>query len=553
MGLFLVPCAPILGEDLGQWLLRDLFYTGVTSTTDLPAVKPLQETSEWTQIQILQGKKLTAPMGDVTAQLIAIRHLLTGQTFDLPTFASALASLWTEVFYRPIDAIKTFVRIVYLFSPPILFAILSLCIFQYLIWQPALFYDFRKVFKIKSPWGVYFIALAIGSAAVLSQQILWLIFLMLLTAMLYTRRRRFYRNLAIAFLFLLVTSNMWRAFHDRLELESIREAMSVGKNRIEYPLAFLDSLPPEELSQWAFWNKNFLTAQRLNEKSSESIDKVVLSIAIDANYQSPRVLIDRLEQAEKQFGRNEVLRFNLSQLYLKSQSLDLYDEIKSELGLAEYDKFLQRSRMTPAGLLPPKIHGQFWMTALKTFQDYGRALNQKWRDLSFLSFIIQLTSLIMPILVFLFFSFFLTRRTSGLCKETGHQTDEHDDDLGPLSLKLANGIEPLTLPERNQLKTAQLFFKEHLENLVRTWIWLIPGASQLKRGLCLSGLMLNLMIYIGVWAGLPTEFRSQILGRLGFDDFPQFIDWGWSPAILLITLGLIFLNSFWGIKKVGSS
>lgn len=554
IALLTAPWLSAFASDLGQSERREDFQNSLKSFElgERPDRKnDFRHTSEWVQWQILKQKKIEPPLGDVSTHLLGIRYLLSESLFDWRSLSNSLYSLIQELIRRPIDAMRALVEILYRVFPILLAAILMSCLFQLFVWRNAVMNDLHRLLKISTRFGGLFLIIGALILGVMTKQFLFVCFLFCLTAMLYSRNRIFYRRLSLILLGFILTTGFWSSLYENLSFVGLKEAMNSGKNRLEYPQHLLMKLKPEDQAQWSFWNHQYLLATRLNQSAPDSLNSSLMNFVIDAQYQPPRLLVDQLHQIESQYGKNEIISFNLSQLYLKSQNLDLFDKIKTELGPKTYSKLYNRSLATSAGILPPKSNLELKASFLQAAKDYLLGFSQLWESASIGSFLIQMILFSLPLVIFLIF-LFLSQKTSGLCQETGRATNTHEEFLSVTSINALEKRDQLSLAERKQWKNQQLFYKEQQKTMIQFWIWIIPGIYQLEKGSYGKALALNFLIYFILWCGLSSLWRSEILFFFGFQKFPQFVDYGTSPSFVIFGMLLLAFNALWGVKKASS-
>ncbi|MGA0162661.1 MAG: hypothetical protein ACO3LE_00225 [Bdellovibrionota bacterium] len=554
LALLAVPSLSAFGSILGQSERREDFQNSLKSFElgePLDRKNDFRQTSEWVQWQILQQKEIEPPLGDVSTHLLGIRHLLSESIFEWQLVLNSFQSLIRELIHRPIDALRTCMEILYRLLPILLISVLTLCLFQLFIWRASIMNDLNRLLKISTHFGGLFLLTGALILGIMTKQFLFACLLFCLTAMLYSRNRRFYRRLSLILLGFILTASFWGSLYENLSFVSLKEAMNSGKNRLEYPQHLLLKLKPEEQAQWSFWNHQYLLASRLNQSAPDSLNSSLMKFVIDAQYQPARLLVDQLHQIEAQYGKNEIISFNLSQLYLKSQNLDLFDKMKNELGHETYSKLYDRSLATSAGILPPKTDIEWGDAFLQAAKDFLQGFSQLWRSASISSFLIQMILFFLPLVIFLIF-LFLSQKTSGLCQETGRATNTHDEFLSTTSIHVLEKRDQLHLAERKQWKNQQLFYKEQLKRLIQFWIWIVPGAYQLEKGSYGRALALNLLVYLTLWGGLSSLWRSEVLNFFGFQQLPQFLAYGTSFSLLIFGLLLLTFNALWGVKKASS-
>jgi|GEM_PF-4839634 len=550
--VILLFASPLWGQtatkqlNLGQDKLRSEFQELANQNKDIEAFKErhwMKDIAEHYWIQNFHGQNQTSSPQDFSAAVFELRHLLSSQVYRVGAIFHSIGNLFHLVFSRPIESLSNF----FYLKEDILFPIGMSLFFLLLIhlwqWSPALRRDLRNRFGSASSGLLLLLLVFALLFSFLTKNFAFLLLLMSLLCMIYSRRNKavfiglaaalcFYISMAPYFTELQISVNRWTSV----------EAFHTKRNRLNYSPESLASLKAWQKSVWASWNGDSAAAEDWIKQATPSPEKGIVEANLAFNIANVKETIQRYLDLQKKYGNHQTILFNLSQLYTLDQDLVSADDVQAKIPKENYQNLVKQLGKSTFKLLQPIPHSTFEPMVLESFRNWIRIFSQKNKNR-----FRALIGFFLPWLLFLLF--FLRRKIgSGLCEETGLPTNSILEPYCHMAQQIHQRSRSLDPNVRLKFSKLQRHFEQTKNKQILSWVWIFPASYEVINKRPLLALVMSTLLCILLWLGLSVYYRNLILSifsrRVSAQILPSSLCWP-----LLIIGFVIYAFFVWRTRK----
>lgn len=396
-------------------------------------------------------------------------------------------------------------------------------IFHLWIWNRVLVADAPSWLRLHSRLTLFTALTALAFSSWITASFLWSLHLLFCLTLSYSRTKT---PLAVAgFLSALLLSLAPYAgvFIETQQLGAIHEGLQLGRTRIEFSPSVLQRLTPLQKAMWSFQNQDYQATQHWLAQAPSGFEKEVLSLDLESSNLSALEMIQRSENLLKNHPNQDLLKFNLVQLYIKTQQLVKADRLRGEINprhllmLEAWSRKQQRDWISPQNDPLQSAPLTFFKNRLfDEFQHLG-LLPFEWPSGFF-----YLITFLLPWFLFAM-AFHHRRKASGLCQFTSDSTPSPEISVSAIYQSAMLRRDPSSQAFRAEIDQATRAFSTLKNHRVRLWNLWMPGAHELvHEDALVRPFIKSLLVYGLIWWALPLSIRFQIADFFHFSIEPQF-------------------------------
>jgi hypothetical protein len=523
--------------DWGQGRLRTDFHEAIQKND----LENFQERYDFVDIaenywiQRFQNSDQLPPTPlEVSSALLHWREQITRTPWKVQDWGGSFLIALRTGFDRPIEFLLALIHHGAQFQLPLFLSLSLLLLLHLLKWLPAIQRDVERYLRAKSHLIFPMVILFLIFWGIAFKSWAYTLFILLLFASIYTRRRSLFIGFAFLFCASLSFSSIFQNFYYSLEDASVVEALQKGRNKLEYPQMSLKHLPLDQQALWAFKNYDFVATRQLLESSPQSLLKKILEINLDYLPTEREKSITAYIQLESIYPNEPIVQFNLAQLYGGIQDLALADRHRSKVNPLIYSELIDLAQRTGRPLLYPapdsKVTYLLDRFVRSTRESYlpSAGASVDWR---------AILRMIFPWLLFGFCLWF-RNRASGVCQMTGESTSSVFTDLSPLAEKMAFKADDITAGQRQVYLQKRRTYDQMNFNRTTASSWIFAPSYPLFEGQYVRAFFLSFVILSLFTLSLPFHWRSQILEMTGSPIPGIYGSFQFSIVLFLISGGL---------------
>lgn len=401
---------------------------------------------------------------DISVAYDGLQKSFHDYLFAPAIWVKALFNFAKVVASRPFDSAATLFDLSRALMTPIAFAFLFVLFAHLWTWAPAISKDLQRLWN--SPQAVRLFLIFTLILAFFLNAFLFYLLAVSAFSLAYSRRIAFpafaFAVAALGWIGAPLETSILKTA-DQL---SALEALHLGRTRIEYSEASLQTLSEIERAYWSDDNGDRQSARFWIEKAPLGLDRdLYLALQVTRDGGAARGLVE-MQKLRERYGPDPYVLFNLAHLNVQTQNLVASDKARDEIPPAMLET-LNRASMQRSNPLMPKPPRQPSEIALRTlvsnlvgdFQPAGLRL---------------LFYFGLPIL-FAAFALWWRPKASGVCSHTGEATPHVIAEESPLYLSSRIKGQKNTALQRSQIELIIRTFHRQQRKLALRWSWLVPG------------------------------------------------------------------------------
>lgn len=538
-----------MDDPYGQRNLREAFQDLLDPHSQIQAEKfrakfwfdEIAESYWYFRILNAEPETLHLPQ-EFNTTLSQLRWILENKPWNFFLIAKTFAHLIGISIDRPMHFLANLIPFVRSALLPLMMALLLSLITYLTAWQSAANRDLLKFSAKSSPallsaclFSIFLIGLVFGNLSLACLLAAGL-------ALIYSRHKTGFTLLTFILALSMSLDFSWTMIERAASQNELRESLSLSRNKIEYSDESMAELTAVERSILAYWNSDERLSEAWLSKSPDSQKKKEMAAVLGFNPSYPEPSTRLFEDLNQLYPNDDLIRFNLVQLYTSQQKLVAADELTQSIPDAAMLKYTQRSKSTGRSLLPPEANSPllgFW----KSLKSQFLAL----KNMKGLQSVLFFMKILTPwILFFIFFA--LRKKSSGYCQSTGEATAHSFEDQSKLAQTLQQKTELIDPADRQRFSQLARNYERERSTRLKRLSWIFPYATEATEGYVFTSTIKSLVLFSLLYWGLSGDWRFQILDQFN-------IPAAWSINLsqlswLLLTIGVIYYSrSLWRAQR----
>lgn len=500
--------------ELGEEKLRDEFqqsYSDEAKYEDFLKRYSIASLAETYWINKYKTQDLAPhPPQESQAVLSDLRDFFAFKPYDLPRLYSGLTNYLSLSTERPIEFIASLKSVAEAFLPPLFLSFILFLLVYLTKWLPALKRDLLNFLGTDQRFFPLMIFILVLGLSLWTQQWGLLLIILLGAAYLYSRIKTLFVTALLLSCLSLSLMPLWSSLYQNAEKNLAVEALREGRNKLAYTPEALNNLNAWQRSAWSLANNDTTEARFWSAGAEPSLESKMIEINLDFRPSKVEESLKAYEKLNDSYPNNQLVQFNLIQLYTRVQDLVSADEFREKIGKNQYDQLLELKERGESSLLLPRPTNTLKGYLLQSLSDF----TSKWKYDSWQKLFFYLNHLL-PWLIFCF-CFILRKRVSGLCSETGVATKNYQESYSHLALQILQKQENLDPSLRQRYSKLKRHYLQERIKMIQVLSWLFPASRDVWNWRPLPAVLKTFFVYSLVWLALPSSVRSSSLQDLGW-------------------------------------